>query len=113
MDDVFKALADETRRSILDGLYSKGGQSLGEIYQAFEKRMSRQALMKHLGVLEDANLVTIVWSGREKRHYLNPIPIHSIHDRWIRKFEKHRMDALSALKSALEGIETKGRKNGS
>jgi DNA-binding transcriptional ArsR family regulator len=112
MNTVFKALADDSRREILDHLYAKGGQTLTELYEPFAKAMSRQAVMKHLGILEDANLVTIVWSGREKRHYLNPIPIHAIQDRWIRKFEKHRMDALSALKSALEGKEAKGRKNG-
>ena len=112
MDTVFKALADESRRAILDRLYAKCGQTLTELYEPFAKSMSRQAVMKHLGILEDANLITIVWSGREKRHYLNPVPIHSIQDRWIRKFETHRMDALSALKSALEGKEEKRRKNG-
>jgi DNA-binding transcriptional ArsR family regulator len=93
-------------------LYAKGGQTLGELYAPLAETMSRQALMKHLAILEDANLVTIVWSGREKHHYLNPIPIHAIQNRWIKKFEKHRMDALSALKSALESPKTKGRKNG-
>jgi DNA-binding transcriptional ArsR family regulator len=114
MDAIFKALADETRRSILDRLYAKGGQTLGELSEPYAKAMSRQAVMKHLGILEEANLIAIVWSGREKRHHLNPVPIHSIQDRWIRKFERHRMDALSALKSALEGEKpkTKGRKNG-
>jgi DNA-binding transcriptional ArsR family regulator len=112
MDTVFKALADESRRAILDRLYANGGQTLTELFEPFAKAMSRQAVMKHLGVLENANLVTIVWSGREKRHYLNPIPIHAIQDRWIRKFETHRMDALSALKSALEGKKVKRRKNG-
>jgi DNA-binding transcriptional ArsR family regulator len=112
MDAVFKALADETRRSILDRLYAKGGQTLGELCEPFSESMSRQAVMKHLGVLEDAKLVAIVWSGREKLHYLNPAPIHAIQDRWIRKFERHRMDALSALKSALEGTPNKGRKHG-
>lgn len=112
MNLVFKALADESRRTILDRLYTKSGQTLGELYVPFAKNMSRQAIMKHLGILEEANLVVVVWSGREKRHYLNPIPIHAIQDRWIKKFEKHRMDALSALKSALEGTETKGRKHG-
>jgi DNA-binding transcriptional ArsR family regulator len=103
MDAVFQALADDTRRSLLDRLYAHGGQTLGELYAPHAKSMSRQAVMKHLGILEEANLLTIVWSGREKRHYLNPIPIHAIQDRWIKKFEKHRMDALSALKHALEG----------
>lgn len=112
MDSVFKALADESRRSLLDHLYAKGGQTLGELCQPFAKEMSRQAVMKHLAILEKANLIAIVWSGREKRHYLNPVPIHAIQNRWIKKFEKQRMDALSALKSALEGNEIKERKNG-
>jgi DNA-binding transcriptional ArsR family regulator len=117
MDLVFRALADETRRSILDRLYARSGQTLGELYEPFAKDMSRQAVMKHLATLEEANLVAVVWSGREKRHYLNPVPIHAIQDRWIKKFERHRMDALSALKSALEGMEEnkdreKGKKNG-
>jgi DNA-binding transcriptional ArsR family regulator len=112
MDAVFKALADETRRSILDHLYAKGGQTLGELCEPFAKAMSRQAVMKHLTILESANLLAVVWSGREKRHYLNPVPIHAIQDRWIKKFEKQRMQALAALKTALEGTETKGRKNG-
>ncbi len=112
MDLVFKALADESRRTLLDRLYDKGGQTLGELCEPFAQAMSRQAVMKHLGILEQANLVAVVWSGREKRHYLNPIPIHSIQDRWIKKFEKRRMEALSALKAALEGGERKGRKNG-
>ena len=110
MDAVFKALADENRRALLDLLYAKGGQTLGELYEPFAKDMSRQAVMKHLGILEEANLIAIVWSGREKRHYLNPVPIHSIQERWIRKFERHRIDALSALKNALEGIEPQGKK---
>jgi DNA-binding transcriptional ArsR family regulator len=113
MDVVFKALADESRRAILDRLYGTGGLTLGEICEPFAKTMSRQAVMKHLGILEGANLIAIVWSGREKRHYLNPVPIHAIQDRWIKKFERHRMDALAALKTALEGEpKTKGRKNG-
>jgi len=108
---IFKALADESRRSILDRLYAQGGQTLGELCQPLSRAMSRQAVMKHLKILADANLVTTVWSGREKRHYLNPVPIHAIQDRWIRKFEKQRINALSALKSALEGTDTKGKKN--
>jgi DNA-binding transcriptional ArsR family regulator len=111
MDAVFKALADESRRSILDRLYVQSGLTLGELCEPFGRVMSRQAVMKHLRILADANLVTAVWSGREKKHYLNPIPIHAIQDRWIRKFEKQRIDALSALKSALEGKEQKGKKN--
>jgi len=117
MDMVFKALADPTRREILDNLYSKGGQTLNELCEPFAHEMSRQAVMKHLGILEESKLVVIVWQGREKHHHLNPVPIHAIQNRWIRKFEKQRMDALSALKSALEGDNLerkniKGRKNG-
>lgn len=112
MDEVFKALADETRRSILDHLYAKSGQTLSELYERFAKTMSRQAVMKHLGILENANLVVIVWSGREKLHYLNPVPIHAVQVRWIKKFEKQRLDALDSLKSALETSEVKGRKHG-
>ncbi len=111
MDAVFKALADETRRSILDRLYAQGGQTLGELWAPYAKSMSRQAVMKHLTILEEAHLVTVVWSGREKHHYLNPVPIHSIQSRWIRKFERARMDALSALKSALEEPPLKGKRN--
>jgi DNA-binding transcriptional ArsR family regulator len=115
MDIVFKALADETRRTLLDHLRERGGQTLGELYAPFATAMSRQAVMKHLSILEEANLLAIVWSGREKRHYLNPVPIHAIQDRWIKKFERQRLDALATLKSALEGKESKenkGRKNG-
>ena len=107
MDAVFKALADESRRTLLDRLYAKGGQTLGELCEPFLKVMSRQAVMKHLAILEEANLLAIVWQGREKRHYLNPMPIQALQDRWIRKFEKQRLDALSALKTALEGTDTK------
>ncbi len=112
MDVVFKALADESRRLILDRLYIRNGQTLGEIYEPFAQVMSRQAIMKHLGILEESNLLTTVWSGREKRHYLNPVPIHAIQDRWIKKFEKQRMNALSALKAALEAQNTKEEKKG-
>ncbi len=111
MDLVFKALSDETRRALLDLLYAKNGQTLGDLYAPFENSMSRQAVMKHLTILEEANLLAIVWSGREKRHYLNPIPIHAIQQRWIKKFENQRMDALAALKSALEEPAAKGKRN--
>ena len=102
MDAVFRALADETRRSILDRLAAENGRTLSELCEPFAESMSRQAVMKHLGILEDAGLVTTVRSGREKRHYLNPVPIHAISDRWIRKFERARIDALADLKAALE-----------
>ena len=93
----------------------EGGRAIwiySEIYETFATTMSRQAVMKHLIILEDANLIATVWSGREKRHYLNPIPIQAIQDRWIKKFEKSRIEALSVLKFALEGNEKKGKKNG-
>ena len=101
MDDVFKALADPTRRLLLDRLFEKGGRTLGELCEALA--MTRQAVTKHLKVLEDANLVAVVWQGREKLHYLNPVPIHEIGTRWIAKFERPRLDALAALKQRLEG----------
>ena len=110
MDEVFKALADASRRQLLDRLRQKGGLTLGDLCKSYD--MSRQAVTKHLGLLEAANLVVTVKRGREKLHYLNPVPIHAIQERWIRKFEKQRIDALSALKSALEGTDTKGKKNG-
>ena len=105
MDDVFKALADATRRQLLDRLFEKNGQTLGELCEKLA--MSRQAVTKHLKILEDANLVAVQWEGREKLHYLNPVPIHEIAERWIKKFEKPRLDALADLKNKLEG-ETDG-----
>ena len=100
MDDVFRALADPTRRSLLDRLFVDNGQTLTQLIQGME--MSRQAVMKHLHVLEGANLVTTVRSGREKLHYLNPIPIGEIYDRWIGKYEAHRVNALNDLRRGLE-----------
>jgi DNA-binding transcriptional ArsR family regulator len=105
VDDVFKALADPTRRLLLDRLFGKGGQTLGGLCEAME--MTRQAVTKHLKVLEDANLIAVVWQGREKLHYLNPVPIHDIAERWIGKFEKDRLRVLADLKAKLEG-ETDG-----
>ena len=101
MDKVFKALADPTRRLLLDRLFEKNGQTLGQLCAHLS--MSRQAVTKHLQVLEEANLVAIVWSGREKLHHLNPVPIHDIASRWIGKFERARLDALADLKEKLEG----------
>ena len=101
MDDVFKALADRTRRELLDRLFAQNGQTLGALCEQLE--MSRQAVTQHLAVLEAANLVSIVWRGREKHHYLNPIPIQEIQDRWVKKFERDRMKALGDLKRQLEG----------
>jgi DNA-binding transcriptional ArsR family regulator len=105
MDEVFKALADPTRRLLLDRLFEKNGQALGDL--CAELGMSRQAVTKHLKILEDANLVAVVWSGREKLHYLNPVPIHEIAQRWIGKFERERLRVLAELKDKLEG-ETDG-----
>ena len=100
MDAVFKALADPTRRKLLDRLRAKGGQSLGDL--CTRMGMSRQAVSKHLAILEDANLIAVLRQGREKLHYLNAAPIHSIADRWIGKFERGRLGALAELKRSLE-----------
>jgi DNA-binding transcriptional ArsR family regulator len=101
MDKVFKALADPNRRLMLDRLHGHDGQSLGTLCKDLE--MSRQAASQHLAVLEAANLVVTVREGREKRHYLNPIPIRQISDRWIGKFEQSRVNALIRMKTRLEG----------
>jgi DNA-binding transcriptional ArsR family regulator len=100
-DKVFKALADASRRQLLDRLRRKGGLTLSELCEGHE--MSRQAVTKHLTLLEAANLVATVKRGREKLHFLNPVPINSIAERWISKFEAPRLDALSTLKRKLEG----------
>jgi len=100
MDAVFKALADASRRELLDRLYAENGQTLNELCARLA--MTRQAVSKHLGILEEANLVAAVRRGREKLHYLNPVPIHEIGERWIGKFERHRLQSLSDLKKALE-----------
>ena len=101
IDKVFKALADPSRRQLLDRLYAHGGLTLTELCEHLD--VSRQAVSQHLGILEGANLVVTVWHGREKLHYLNPVPVHEIYDRWIRKFERKRLGALRDLKSRLEG----------
>jgi DNA-binding transcriptional ArsR family regulator len=101
MDAVFKALADPSRRLLLDRLRARNGQTLGELTEPLET-MSRQAVTKHLAVLEAANLVGTVKRGREKLHYLNPAPIHEIARRWIGEYEKTRVAALAELKRALE-----------
>ena len=100
MDDVFRALADPSRRSLLDRLHERNGQTLNELCDGLA--MTRQAVTKHLGILEAANLVTTVKHGREKLHYLNPVPIHQIGERWIRKFQRGKLTALSELKRQLE-----------
>jgi DNA-binding transcriptional ArsR family regulator len=101
MDAVFKALADSTRRRLLDLLRETPGQTLGALTAGMD--MTRQGVSQHLAVLEAANLVTTVRRGREKLHYLNPVPIHAVHARWIAKFERPRLDALADLKHRLEG----------
>jgi len=100
MDAVFKALADASRRELLDRLRAESGQTLNELCSRLA--MTRQAVSKHLAILEAANLVVTVWRGREKLHYLNPVPIHEIGERWIGKFERSRLQALSDLKKSLE-----------
>jgi DNA-binding transcriptional ArsR family regulator len=105
MDAVFKALADPSRRELLDRLYADNGQTLNELCARLAKAgpaMTRQAVSKHLAILEDANLVATVRRGREKLHYLNPVPIHEMAERWIKKFERTRLQALSELKRSLE-----------
>jgi DNA-binding transcriptional ArsR family regulator len=103
MDDVFKALADASRRSLLDRLHVRGGQTLNELCEGLA--MTRQAVTKHLAILEEANLVTTYKQGREKLHYLNPVPIHQIGERWIKKFERGKLAALGELKRRLESEE--------
>jgi DNA-binding transcriptional ArsR family regulator len=105
MDEVFKALADPTRRKLLDRLHGETGQTLGELCAHLE--MTRQAVSKHLLLLEAANLVVTLRRGREKLHYLNPAPIHDIYDRWIGKYERGHVRALGVLKRALEAKHDK------
>jgi DNA-binding transcriptional ArsR family regulator len=100
MDEVFRALADASRRSLLDRLHARNGQTLLELCDGLA--MTRQAVTKHLAIFEAANLVTSMKHGREKLHYLNPVPIHEIGERWIRKFERSKLAALSELKRKLE-----------
>jgi DNA-binding transcriptional ArsR family regulator len=102
MDAVFKALADASRRRLLDRLYAENGQTLGELCKGLE--MTRQAVTKHLTILEGA-LVVATRRGRAKLHYINPVPINEIAERWIGKYERHRLKALSDLKRALEGSD--------
>jgi DNA-binding transcriptional ArsR family regulator len=104
-DVVFKALADPVRRDLLDALHGRNGQTLAELCEG--RGMTRQAVSKHLAVLEAANLIATEKRGREKLHHLNPVPIQEIADRWIGKYERGRVDALSELKRRIEG-ETDG-----
>jgi DNA-binding transcriptional ArsR family regulator len=99
-DAVFKALADPSRRKLLDRLHARNGQTLGELCAPMD--MARQSVTRHLALLEAANLVTTRWRGREKLHYLNVVPLQQIHERWIRKFERSRLQALEQLRRRLE-----------
>jgi DNA-binding transcriptional ArsR family regulator/uncharacterized protein YndB with AHSA1/START domain len=100
MDEIFKALADPSRRLLLDSLNARNGQSLRDLCAGLS--MARQSVSKHLAVLEDANLITTVWQGREKLHYLNAEPINAIADRWITQYDRARVQTLADLKTALE-----------
>ncbi len=100
-DAVFHALADASRRLLLDRLHLENGQTLNALCQGLD--MTRQAVTKHLAILEAANLVSVQRQGREKLHFINPVPINQIAERWIRKFEQRHLSALSALKKTLEG----------
>ena len=102
-DLLFKALADPSRRKLLDLLYANDGQTLGQLCEHLD--MTRQSVTQHLDVLVAANLVATSWRGREKLHALNPVPLQDIYERWIRKFEKPRLKALHHLKQRLEGTE--------
>ena len=100
-DKVFKALAHPTRRMLLDLLYEKNGQTLGQLCENLD--MARQSATQHLELLEAANLVSTVRRGREKLHFINPVPIHEVYERWVRKFETQRLSLLHDLKQDLEG----------
>jgi DNA-binding transcriptional ArsR family regulator len=100
-DKVFKALADQTRRKLLDLLCERNGQTLGELCEHLD--MARQSATQHIGILQAANLVSTVWRGREKLHFINPVPLHEVYERWVRKFERQRLSLLHDLKKELEG----------
>ena len=104
MDAVFRAMADKTRRRLLDRLRARNGQTMSELCS--NARMTRQAVAKHLTILEDANLVAVKWEGREKRHFLNPVPINEIAERWIGKYDLPRVSALADLKREMERDDT-------
>jgi len=99
-DLLFKSLADPGRRKLLDVLHAHDGQTLNELCEHLD--MTRQGVTQHLNLLEQANLVSIVWRGREKLHFLNPVPLQQIYERWIAKFEKPRLKAIANLKKRLE-----------
>ena len=100
-DKVFKALGDPTRRRLLDLLCEQNGQTLGQLCEQLD--MARQSVTQHIGILEAANLVSTVWRGREKLHFINPVPLHEVYERWVRKFERRRLGLLHDLKKELEG----------
>jgi DNA-binding transcriptional ArsR family regulator len=100
VDKIFRALASRHRRSVLDALYERAGQSLGELCE--HRQMTRQAVSRHLAVLEAAGLVVARWEGREKLHFLNPVPLRRLHDRWLRKFDASAADVLLGMKHSLE-----------
>ena len=99
-DDVFRALSDASRRALLDRLHRRNGQTLNELCAGLD--MTRQAVTKHLSILEHANLIAVQRQGREKLHFINPVPINDIAERWISKFQRSHLRALSALRKALE-----------
>jgi DNA-binding transcriptional ArsR family regulator len=101
IDFVFKALADPTRRKLLDALRTSDGQSLSQLCSGLG--LTRQGITQHLEKLEKANLVSVFWKGREKLHYLNPVPIQEIYDRWIQHFQKQHLEALQEIKRRAEG----------
>lgn len=100
-DKIFKALGDPSRRKLLDQLYERNGQTLGELCEHLD--MARQSATQHIGVLVAANLVSTGWRGREKLHFINPVPLHEVYERWVRKFECKRLSLLHDLKRELEG----------
>lgn len=100
-DNVFKALGDPTRRRLLDLLCEKNGQTLGQLCSNLD--MARQSATQHLGILEAANLVSAVRRGREKLYFINPVPLHEVYERWVRKFEHRRLSLLHDLKTEIEG----------
>jgi DNA-binding transcriptional ArsR family regulator len=105
VDEVFKALADPSRRQLLDQLYMNNGQTVSLLCQHLD--MTRQAVTKHLVLLQQANLVVPIWRGREKLHYLNPVPLQQIADRWLDKYEHSCLRALNDLKRSLEELKPK------
>ena len=100
-DKVFKALGDPTRRTLLDLLCAENGQTLSQLCEHLD--MARQSVTQHIGILEAANLVSTVRRGREKLHFINPVPLHEVYERWVRKFERQRLRLLHDLKNELEG----------